>query len=61
MALCELGPSGRCEVSERVGGERLFLSVPCDWPELSEDEKIAWAMSVNERLLARGSLTPAGQ
>ena len=48
-------------MSERVGGERLFLSVPCDWPELSEDEKIAWAMSVNERLLARGSLTPAGQ
>ena len=46
-------------MSESVGGERLYLSVPCDWPELTDDEKLAWALAVNERLVAKGQLVRA--
>jgi len=47
-------------MTERAGGERLYLSVPTDWPELTEDEKVAWANEINERLLVkRASLVDA--
>jgi hypothetical protein len=38
-------------MAERVGGERIYVRVPRDYQELSDEERWAWARSVMDRLL----------